>query len=155
MSEIKYINMKNSRRDSTILFLAVAIPLLSLSLVQSVLESSATFSNRVEIKTVNLELLTSSGDPLTLLDWGTLEPNETKVQQIQVKSLSNVDMTLTLTFGNFNPTEASSYVDVTWNKENTILIAGGTVLAEITLHIHSDISEIPAFTFGITITGSG
>jgi len=75
--------MKNSRRDSTILFLALAIPLLSLSLVQSVLESSATFSNQVKIKSVNLQLLTSLGDPLTLLDWGTLEPDETKVQQIQ------------------------------------------------------------------------
>jgi len=90
--------------------------------------------------------------PLTLIDWDFIEPNETKSYVCYVKSKSNVPAYLTLTTESWNPINASEYIFLTWNYDNSTLEP--EELREITFSLYVDIniSGIDAFSFDIVVT---
>ena len=60
---------------------------------------------------------------------------------------------LGMTAGNWNPASASSYITLSWNRENYLLNSGSVVQAVLTLSVSSGVSGVTNFSFDIIITG--
>jgi hypothetical protein len=73
---------------------------------------------------------------------------------VYVRNEGTVSVTLNMTKGNWNPSSASSYITLTWNKEKYVLPAGQVVTAVLTLSVSSSVSGVTSFSFDITITGT-
>jgi hypothetical protein len=59
-----------------------------------------------------------------------------------------------MTYGNWNPTSASSYLALTWNREGYVLAAGSYVQANLTLGVSPSVSGITSFNFDMILVGT-
>ena len=58
-----------------------------------------------------------------------------------------------MTSENWSPTDANTYMNLTWDRENTSLNSDQVVLASLTLSASLEIESINDFNFNIIITG--
>ena len=132
---------------------------MSISLVNQVFpqnQSSKTLSS-----TGNVQIQASPGigvyqnsqatTPLTTLNWGTLEPGQSQTVTTYIKNEGTTPMTLTLETGNWNPTQAQSYLTVTWNYNSQPINPGQTAQITLTLQVNPNTTGITNFGFDITI----
>ena len=94
-------------------------------------------------------------ETVTTIDWGMLEPGESKNVTIYLKNEGNTPINLSLDTSNWNPASASSFLTVTWNQEGTSLAPGAVATAVITLTVSESITGIDNFTFLTILEGSG
>lgn len=91
---------------------------------------------------------------VTSIDWGTLTPSSTVSKMIYIKNEGNKRISLSMTMANWNPTSASKYITLTWNRQGTVLEAGQVVQATLVLSVSPSITGVTNFSFEITITGT-
>jgi len=91
---------------------------------------------------------------LTTINWGTIEAGSSTNQTIYVKNTGTGTLTLSLATSNWNPTTASSYLTIDWNKTGTHLSAGQSTSAILTLTVASNTTGVTTFSNTITIRGS-
>jgi hypothetical protein len=105
----------------------------------------------------NIGVYSDSGctNNMTSITWGTVAAGSAVTQTVYVKNTGTGTMTLSLAASNWNPAGASTYITVGWNQQNTVLTAGQSVAAIITLTVSPSITGITTFTHTITITGTG
>jgi hypothetical protein len=128
-----------------------------LLVVIALLPVSVQISNVAAIKTVGVAVY---WDPaftvrLTNISWGILEPGETKNVSCYIANKSNVPVILTLTTSNWAPTNASNFITLTWNYDGQPIPVGVATPITFSLHVDAATTGITAFSFDITITGSG
>lgn len=138
--------------------MAAAIALVGLvATALGALVATQTFSNTgtVLIRTVGVGVYSESActTSLTSINWGTLSPGDQATRTIYVKNTGNVPVVLSMSVGNWNPPSAN-VITVTWDKGGTVLNAGQSVAAVITLQVPQSISGVETFSFEITITGT-
>lgn len=59
-----------------------------------------------------------------------------------------------MTTSNYNPANATDYINTTWNQEATTLQPQQVTAATITLTITEDTAGLTDFSYTITITGT-
>jgi uncharacterized repeat protein (TIGR01451 family) len=120
------------------------------------LVANRTISNSGSITAVGVGVYSDSGctTALSAISWGTLNPGDVKNYTVYVKNTGNVPVTLNMTVSNWNPSSASNYITLTWNKEKYVLPVGQVVQAVLTLSVSSSVSGVASFSFDITITGT-
>jgi hypothetical protein len=92
----------------------------------------------------------------TSISWGTLSPGNSATYTVYVKNTGNVPVTLGMTTSGWNPSSADGPISLSWNREGTVLNAGQSSMATLTLTVSSGISSsITSFSFNIVITGTG
>jgi len=135
--------------------LAIAI-LGTVATVLGAFVATRTISNVGSMKAIGVGVYWDSGctNAVSSIDWGSLEPGVTKNFTIYVRNEGNVQLKLSMTTSNWNPASASSYMTLSWNRENYVLAAGSVVSAVLTLSVSSSISEITSFSFDIIIAGT-
>jgi len=128
--------------------------LTSSTIIPAVL-STQSISSGGTITSLNIEIFSNSGLTQTCsnINWGTLSPGESINQTIYVKNSGNKPTTLFMTTENWAPTNTSTYISLTWDKENTILNPDQVAIANLTLTAASDTNSITDFNFDIIITG--
>ena len=121
-----------------------------------VLVATRTISNTGNVKAIGVGVYWDSGctNVVSSIDWGALEPGATIDKTIYVKNEGSVALTLSMSTDNWNPSSASSYMTLSWNRENYVLNSGSVVSAVLTLSVSSGISGITNFSFDITISGT-
>ena len=121
-----------------------------------VLVATRTISNTGNVKAIGVGVYWDSGctNVVSSIDWGALEPGATIDKTIYVKNEGSVALTLSMSTDNWNPSSASSYMTLSWNRENYVLNPGSVVSAVLTLSVSSGISGITNFSFDITISGT-
>lgn len=136
--------------------LAIAVIATVTGLAAALLVANQTISNTGNVKAVGVGVYWDSSctDEVSSIDWGDLGPGETKDVTIYINNEGSVAVMLTMTNDNWNPASASSYITLTWNRENHVLNPGSVVEAVLTLLVSSDISGITNFSFDIIITGT-
>ncbi len=137
--------------------IALTITALALTVTTlAVLSSNQTVPLSGTINAVNLEVYTDSDctQTATTLDVGTLSPGATATQTVYVKNTGNVPETLTMTENNWSPTSASSYLTLTWNRQNNVLNAGNSIQATLTLTAATNTGSLTTFSCDVTITGT-
>lgn len=120
------------------------------------LVASRTISNVGRLKAVGVGVYWdgSCTNPVSSIDWGILDPGGTKSVTVYIKNEGNVQLKLSMATSNWNPSSASSYITLSWDRENHLLPASSVVSAVLTLSVSSSISGIASFSFDITIIGT-
>jgi len=91
---------------------------------------------------------------VTWLDWGILEPGASKNVTFYIRNEGNSIVTLIMYPSNWNPSNASNYISVTWNYRGQRLNAGETVKVVVTLSVAENIAGITDFSFDIVVLES-
>ena len=90
---------------------------------------------------------------LTEIDWGTLNPPDSKSLTAYVKNYGDVPFNMTLSTQNWNPAEGGTYMTLSWNYTGQTVSVSEVLLVTFTLDVDSGISE-GSFNFDILITAS-
>jgi hypothetical protein len=149
--------MQTSTKKSKILIIAAIISALTLTATTAaVLSTSQNVPLTGTINAVNLGVYSDSGctQTVTSLNVGTLNPGGTATQTIYIKNTGNVPETLTMTTNNWTPTNASSSLTLTWNRQNTSLNAGNSTQAILTLTAAANTGTLTTFSCDVTLTGT-
>ena len=138
-----------------VLAIALAGLVLTMTAIAAVSDSQILpFSGT--ITTVNVEAYTDAACtiPCTSLNVGNVAPGSTTTQTIYIKNAGTIPMTLTMATSNWSPTTASSYLTISWNRQNYDLNAGQSVQATITLTAAASTGSLTTFSCSVTITGT-
>ena len=140
---------------AAIIALTIAGILLTATTV-ALLSANQTVPLNGTINAVNLGVYSDSDctQTVTALNVGTLNPGGTATQTVYIKNTGNVAETLTMTVNNWSPTDASSSLTLTWNRQNTVLTAGQIIQATLTLTAASNTGSLTTFSCDVTLTGT-
>jgi hypothetical protein len=89
------------------------------------------------------------------VSWGSVAAGSNTTQTVYVKNTGTGTMTLSLSTSNWTPTNANTYISVSWDKQGTTLTAGQSTPAVITLTVSPSITGITTFSNTVTLTGTG
>ena len=114
-------------------------------------------TNTATIKTIGVNVYwdVHRTQPITFIDWGILEPATNKTILIYVKSQSNTPITLTIYTENWKPQNASDYITLTAEPNNSTLQPSEIAQVNLTLTVASNIQGITTFAFDIFLEGTG
>jgi hypothetical protein len=134
---------------------AIAVMGLMVTVLGS-LVATRTISNSGSVTAVGVGVYSDCGctTALSAISWGTVNPADVKTYTVYVKNEGTVSVTLSMTVSNWNPSSASSYITLTWNREKHMLPASQVVQAVLTLSVSSSVSGVTSFSFDITISGA-
>lgn len=90
----------------------------------------------------------------TSINWSTINPGSSTNVTIYIKNTGTVPVTLSLSNSSWTPSNANTYMTLTWDKEGTQLAAGNFTAAKLTLRVSESITGITTFSFNIIITGT-
>jgi hypothetical protein len=127
------------------------------SVVLGVLFVSVTLPNTGTIKAIGVGVYWDSGcsNQVTSVDWGTIEPGATKNVTVFIRNEGNAPETLSLETENWNPQNASSYMNLTWDYGSQVIDVDEVIQVTLSLSISDTIEGITNFSFDIIIIGSG
>jgi cytochrome c oxidase assembly protein Cox11 len=89
------------------------------------------------------------------IDWGTLEPGQNESVAVYVRNESSVHISLSLSTGNWTPSNASVFISLTWSWEGQFRKQGDVAKVTLVLMVSKEIKGVGAFSFDIVIAGSG
>ncbi len=137
---------------ATGLFLTI---LTSSTIISGVVISSRAISSGGTISSMNVEIFNNNDCTqfCNNINWGALTPGDSITQTIYIRNSGNKPITVFMTTENWSPMNASTYLTLNWDKENTNLNPGQVTLASLTLTSESDINSLTDFDFDIIITG--
>jgi len=151
------------RKEGLVVGAAVGLVFYTLALivlgptVVTALTGNRNVSNTGSIKAVGVGVYSDQActNPVSSLSWGVLNPGSSANKTVYIRNESNVAATLSKTQSNWNPSNASNYITLTWNYNGQTLSANQVVPAQFTLSVASNIAGITSFSFDITLTASG
>ena len=91
---------------------------------------------------------------MVLIDWGTIEAGKVSYHDIYVKNLGEIEVFLSLQIEDWEPSDLSNYVDITWDYDNTAINVGEVRHIVIEFSVDSDSPEITNFGFNFVIVAS-
>jgi hypothetical protein len=150
-----------SPKGTRLILLIVAVALtgaLAGSLATyALLSASVRVPTKAQVKCVGVDVFADVDCTVsvTQIDWGFLDPGQTKDYSVYVESQSNVEMTLTMATEDWNPSNATAVVGLSWDCQGRQVGAGTVVLANFVLTVSQTTDGLSGFTFTIVITGSG
>jgi hypothetical protein len=131
--------------------LALTTTTLAVITVNQNLSSSGSITTSPNIGVYSDTLCSQN---MTTFNWGSVAAGTSDTQVIYVKNTGTGTITLSMSANNWTPSSASTYITVTWDKQNVQLPAGQSTTATLTLNVSSNISGITNFSNTIVITGT-
>jgi len=140
---------------AVVIALALTGTVLAIS-TSGLLSASQSVPVNGSITAVNLAIYSDSGltQNCTSLNTGSVSPGGTATQTIYVKNTGTVPETLTMAASNWNPANASSSLTLSWDRQNTVLNAGQSIQATLTLTTASNTGSLTTFSCSATFTGT-
>lgn len=134
----------------------VAVGILLTVTTLGLLSANQTVPFSGTITTVNVGVYSDSGctQNLTSLNIGTVPPGGTANQTVYIKNTGTVPEILSMTISSWNPPSANSSLNLSWNLENSVLNAGQSIQATLTLTVASSTGNLTNFSCNITFTGT-
>lgn len=135
----------------------VSVSVLSIAAINMLQLSRFRISNVVAIKTVGVSVWhdVNLTIQVSFIDWGVIGPSENRTVVCYVKNEANVLSTLSLTTESWQPTNATTWISLSWNLEGATIQVGEALQADLTLTVSQNIENITTFSFDIVILGSG
>jgi hypothetical protein len=136
--------------------LAVVVVLMTAG-VLALLSVNRTLTTTGTIGTVNVAVYSDAActQPASSITWGNLNPGTSTVETVYVKNTGAMTETLNMTSSAWTPSNCPTYMTLTWDAENASVAVGSDVQADFNLTVSPSITGITAFSFNITITGTG
>lgn len=137
---------------SMLLVIAVSTPSIF-----GLLNSTLTLTSVGTVTTVGVGAYWDEGctNAVTMVNWGNIEPGESKKVLIYIKNEGSTPVTLSMNTTDWSPSSAENYMSLSWDYSGGQIAAGGAVRVTLTLTVSSSASGITSFTFDIIITGTG
>jgi len=88
---------------------------------------------------------------LAEIDWGTLEPPDSKSRAAYVKNYGDVPFNMTLSVQNWDPAEGETYMTISWDYAGQTITVGEVMPVIFTLDVDEGTSE-GSFSFDVVIT---
>ncbi len=134
--------------------IAVAVIVMMTSAL-ALLQPSATITNTGAIVALNVGVYQDSActQSLSAINWGTLAPGTSANRTIYVKNTGNAALTLNMTATAWNPSTASSFITLTWDRQNSQLAAGNIVSALLILSVSAGVNGFTDFNCTTIISG--
>lgn len=130
----------------------VAGAFVAWALVQAV-----TIPSQGNISTLRVFWNDALTNETTSINWGSLTPGQNKTLTVWAKNTGNTALTMHLNVTNWVPSHAAGYLQVTWNRESTVIPAYNSLSCELKLTVFSNITTalppISDFSNDITIWG--
>ena len=125
--------------------------------VMGTLLGKVTLPNVGTVKAVGVGVYwdSSCSNPVTSINWGTVNPGSTKDVTVYIKNEGNAPETLSFETQNWNPATASSYMTLTRDYGSQVIPVGGVVKVTLSLSVSITIEGVTNFSFDIIITGNG
>ena len=124
----------------------------------ALLQGSTLVPSRGRVKAIGVEVFWDAActSPVSQIDWGELEPGQSKDTPVYIKNTGNAAMTLSMYTSDYLPSEAGAYIGVTWSYVDGTVIGKNQVLpVTMTIHVDAGIAGIDVFNFVITVEGTG
>jgi hypothetical protein len=143
--------------------LTVAITLLTLSLaffsfhtILGQFSQTLSIGSRGTVKTEGVGVYedSSCSSAVSWVDWGTVEPGSTKNVSIYLRNEGNYAVTLFMFADNWYPSDASSYMALSWDYADQAVDPQEVVQTTLALSTSSGVEGITDFSFDI-IMGVG
>ena len=141
-----------------VVVLSAVIGALAGSLVTyGLLSGAVRVPTRAQVKSVGVDVFSDADCTvqLTMIDWGFLEPGQTKNCSAYLKSTSNVAITVSMVTEDWNPLNATSLIGCIWDAEGRQISADEVIAANFTLTVNQSTTGLKSFSFTIVISGSG
>ena len=136
---------------------AYTLALGVLNLAVSPVQTESRISSGGAVKAIGVMVYSdvSCNNRLSSIDWGALEPDESKNVTCYIRNEGNSAVTLSLSTENWNPSNASQFLTLNWNYEGQFIDPGDVIEVTFTLAVSASVSDITDFSFDIVIVGSG
>jgi len=144
-------------RFQTLTVYAVIAAVLAASLVTASLTSQKTIPGTGSIQTVGVGVYWNQQctNATSSLNFGLLAPGSSKNFTLYVKNTGNSVLTLSMTSRNWNPTNATNYMTLSWNREGQQINPNQVLGFVITLSVALNVQGISSFSFETVISGTG
>jgi hypothetical protein len=141
---------------STGAIIALATTSIFLTLVTAGIIATQTIPSNGTVTTVNVGVFSDEQctQNCTSISWGIIYPQDTINRTVYVKNIGTVPITLSMSKGNWDPTDASNYLTLTWDQEGEELGVDESVSAILILSTASDTGDLANFSFDIIIAGA-
>ena len=125
--------------------------------VASAVYYSITVKSHGKIKGVGVGIYADENATIVVseINWGMLEPGESKNVTVYVKNEGNVQVTLALTVESWVPSNAEDFITLSWNYDGTTFDVEEIRRLTLTLTVDSSITGITEFSFDIVISAEG
>lgn len=139
---------------------SLAINVLALGFFYSAIASIQTeskISSSGAVKAIGVVVYSDAGytNRLSSIEWGVLEPGENKRVTSYIRNEGNSAVTVSLSTENWNPSNASQYITLSWDYSGQSINPDETVEVTFTLAVSASVSSITDFSFDIVIVGTG
>jgi hypothetical protein len=119
----------------------------------AIIQSSVRINNQGTVKAVGVGVYWDSNctNPVSLINWGTVEPGSTNNVTVYVRNEGNTAANISMTTENWNPSNAPNYLTLNWNYNGQQLNPSEAVQITLSLTVSSSIQGIENFNFDIII----
>lgn len=137
--------------------LALAALALSVAGAFAILRTEKTLGGMGTIKSlgVNVYWDQQCTNSTNALDFGTMEPASSKNFTLYLRNEGNNPLTLSMTSENWDPSNATSYMLLTWNREGEQINPDEVLEFEVGLSVFQNVTGINSFSLDIVIAGEG
>jgi len=159
-----FITFLRSSKKTLLLILIVAVTSIAITTTISILLSKIDNLHVPSLGTIKTIGVEAYWDPncenkTGTIDWGTVQPGSSQNVTFYLLSISNVEAILHLNTTNWNPTNISNYMNLSWNYNGTTVHPGEIIQITLTLAAPSSsdfilyliTNEVKEFNFDIII----
>jgi len=146
------------RKERIVAGAAVALVLYTLTLsllgpMALAAQRNRTISNAGSVKAVGVGVYwdQACSSSVSSIDWGILEQGSNVSRTVYIRNEGNAVAKLTVTASNWNPSNASSYMSLSWDYGGQTLSVGEVIQVKFTLSVSADITGITNFSFDIVV----
>ena len=120
----------------------------------AILQSSVRINNQGTVKALGVGVYWDSNctNPVSLINWGTVEPGSTNNVTVYVRNEGNTAANISMTTENWNPQNAPNYLTLNWNFNGQQLNPLEVVQITLSLNVSSNVQGIENFSFDIIIS---
>jgi len=135
-------------------FVFVAALLVIYIFIFSMTMNNTTSVSAVETNGVGVYWDSNCSNIVPSIDWSTLYPGSVKNVTVYIRNEIAEPMYLILSTTNWNPSNASQYLNLGWNYPGQRMNPGEKLQITLTLSVSSHIQGISNFSFDILVSGS-
>jgi len=151
------LNLTKHSKLFPIALAVIALALTATTFAAVTVNSNVSSTGTIITPTPNIGVYSDSActTAKSSISWGSLAAGSSTTQTVYVKNTGTAGMALSLSSNNWTPTNANTYITVSWDKQGQTLAAGQSTPAVITITVTSSITGITTFSNTITLSGTG
>jgi len=155
-----HIRSRLKRRKQTMIVLAIStffvFNLFLLTSIGGQMFYQTSLQSYGSIKTLGVAAYKDSlcNSPASDINWGTISPGASLTNTVYLRNEGNSDVTLSLETVNWSPTNAPTYMTLSWNYAGQKISPNQVIYIRLTLSVSQNVNGINNFNFDILMIGN-